>query len=89
MVRVIVIGIFLVFIVGWLAFVIGDFMLEREWRFTWVSNDKTYKIEQIIIMQELDMVVLKMREKGTKKERYLRCKMENYWDWIKERRYKG
>ena len=89
MIKVIVIGILLVFIGGWLVFIIGDFMLEREWRFIWIRDYKTYKIEQVIIMQELDMVVLKMREKGSKREYYLKCKMENYWDWIKERRYKG
>ena len=73
---------------GFLAFAIGDFILEREWRFTWIRDDKTYKIESVIIMQELDMVILKMREKGTKKEYYLKCNVEN-WDWIKERRYEG
>lgn len=88
MIKVIIVGIFLVLIGGWLAFVIGDFIMDREWRFTWIRDDKIYKIEQVIIMQELDMVVLKMREKGTRKEYYLKCNMEN-WDWVKERRYKG
>ena len=45
MIKVIVIGILLVFIGGWLVFIIGDFMLEREWRFIWIRDDKTYKIE--------------------------------------------
>ena len=88
MIKVIVVGIFLVFIGGWLVFIIGDFMLDREWRFTWIRDNKAYKIESVIIMQELDMVVLKMREKGTKREYYLKCNVEN-WDWFKERRYKG
>lgn len=88
MIKVIVIGILFVLIGGFLAFAIGDFMLEREWRFIWIRNDKTYKIESVIIMQELDMVVLKMREKETKREYYLKCNVEN-WDWFKERRYKG
>ena len=34
------------------------------------------------------MIVLKVREKGMKREYYLKCKMED-WGWIKERRYKG
>ena len=88
MIKVIVIGILFVLIGGFLVFAIGDFMLEREWRFTWIRNDKTYKIESVIIMQELDMVILKMREKGTKREYYLKCNVGN-WDWFKERRYKG
>lgn len=83
-----VVGIFLVLIGGMLALAIADFLINREWRFTWIRDDKAYKIESVIIMQELDMVVLKMREKGTKREYYLKCNVEN-WDWIKERRYKG
>ena len=50
MIRVIVIGIFLVIMVGWLAFAIGDFLIDREWRFTWLRDDKAYKIESVIIM---------------------------------------
>lgn len=50
MIRVIVIGIFLVLIGGMLVLVIGEFIIEREWRFTWIRNDKTYKIESVIIM---------------------------------------
>ncbi len=88
MVRVIVIGIFLVLIGGMLALVIVDLIMDREWRFTWIRDNKAYKIESVIIMQELDMVVLKMREKETKREYYLKCNVEN-WDWFKERRYKG
>ena len=88
MIKVIVVGIFLVLIVGMLALTIGDFLIDREWRFTWIRDNKAYKIESVIIMQELDMVVLKMREKGTKREYYLKCNVEN-WDWFKERRYKG
>jgi len=34
------------------------------------------------------MIILKMREKGTKREYYLKCKIEN-GEWLKERRYKG
>lgn len=83
-----VVGIFLVLIGGMLALAIADFLINREWRFIWIRDDKAYKIEQVIIMQELDMVVLKMREKGTKREYYLKCNVEN-WDWFKERRYKG
>lgn len=88
MIRVIVIGIFLVIMVGWLAFAIGDLLIDREWRFIWIRDDKTYKIESVIIAQELDAVILKMREKGTKREYYLKCKIEN-GEWLKERRYKG
>lgn len=50
MIRVIVIGIFLVIMVGWLAFAIGDLLIDREWRFIWIRDDKTYKIESVIIM---------------------------------------
>ena len=77
-------------IVGFIAFAIGDFILEREreWRFIWIINDKTYKVESVIIMQEFDAVILKIREKGTKREYYLKCNVEN-WDQFKERRYKG
>lgn len=88
MIKVIVIGIFFVLIGGMLALAIADFLINREWRFTWIRDDKAYKIESVIIMQELDMVVLKFREKGTKREYYLKCNVEN-WDWFKERRYKG
>lgn len=88
MIKVIVIGILFVLIGGFLAFAIVDFISDREWRFTWIRDDKVYKIESVIIMQELDMVVLKFREKGTKREYYLECNVEN-WDWFKERRYKG
>jgi len=49
MIKVIVIGIFFVLIGWFLAFAV-DFILEREWRFTWIRNDKTYKIESVIIM---------------------------------------
>ena len=83
-----VVGIFLVLIGGMLALAIADFLINREWRFTWIRDDKAYKIEQVIIMQELDAVILKMREKGTKREYYLKCNVEN-WDQFKERRYKG
>ena len=83
-----VVGIFLVLIGGMLALAIADFLINREWRFTWIRDDKAYKIESVIIMQELDMVVLKMREKGTKREYYLKCNVEN-WDWFKEKGYKG
>lgn len=88
MIKVIVIGILFVLIGGFLAFAIVDFISDREWRFTWIRNDKTYKIESVIIMQEWDMVILKMREKETKREYYLECNVEN-WDQFKERRYKG
>lgn len=88
MIRVIVVGIFLVLIGGMLALAIADFLIDREWRFTWIRDDKAYKIKSVIIMQELDAVILKMREKGTKREYYLKCNVEN-WDWFKERRYKG
>ena len=52
MIKVIVIGILFVLIGGFLAFAIGDFILEREreWRFIWIRNDKTYKVESVIIM---------------------------------------
>jgi len=50
MIKVIVIGILFVLIGGFLAFAIVDFILEREWRFTWIRDDKTYKIESVIIM---------------------------------------
>lgn len=83
-----VVGIFLVFIGGMLALAIADFLINREWRFTWIRDDKAYKIESVIIMQELDAVILKMREKETKREYYLKCNVEN-WDQFKERRYKG
>ena len=49
MIRIIVIGIFLVIMVGWLAFVIGDLLIDREWRFTWIRDNKAYKIESVII----------------------------------------
>ena len=88
MIKVIVVGIFFVLIGGMLALAIGDFLIDREWRFTWIRDDKTYKIESVIIAQELDTVILKMREKETKREYYLKCNVEN-WDWFKERRYKG
>ena len=88
MIKVIVVGIFFVLIGGMLALVIGDFLIDREWRFTWIRDNKAYKIKSVIIMQELDMVILKMREKETKREYYLKCNVEN-WDWFKERRYKG
>ena len=83
-----VVGIFLVLIGGMLALAIADFLINREWRFIWIRDDKAYKIELVIIMQELDAVILKMREKGTKREYYLKCKIEN-GEWLKERRYKG
>lgn len=83
-----VVGIFLVLIGGMLALAIADFLINREWRFIWIRDDKTYKIESVIIMQELDAVILKIREKETKREYYLKCNVEN-WDWFKERRYKG
>lgn len=83
-----VVGIFLVIIGGMLALAIADFLIDREWRFIWIRDDKTYKIESVIIAQELDTVILKMREKETKREYYLKCNVEN-WDWFKERRYKG
>lgn len=83
-----VVGIFLVIIGGMLALAIADFLINREWRFTWIRDDKAYKIESVIIMQELDAVILKMREKETKREYYLKCNVEN-WNWLKERRYKG
>lgn len=88
MIKVIVIGILFVLIGGFLAFAIVDFILEREWRFTWIRDDKAYKIESVIIMQEWDTVILKMKEKETKREYYLKCNVEN-WDQFKERRYKG
>lgn len=50
MIKVIVIGILFVLIGGFLAFAIGDFILEREWRFIWIRDDKAYKIESVIIM---------------------------------------
>lgn len=78
-----VVGIFLVLIGGMLALAIADFLIDREWRFTWIRDDKAYKIESVIIMYELDMVILKMREKKTKREYYLECNVEN-WDWVKE-----
>lgn len=77
-----VVGIFLVIIGGMLALAIADFLIDREWRFTWIRDDKAYKIESVIIMQELDAVILKFREKGTKREYYLKCNVEN-WDWFK------
>ena len=83
-----VVGIFLVIIGGMLALAIADFLIDREWRFIWIRDDKTYKIESVIIAQELDTVILKMREKETKREYYLKCKIEN-GEWLKERRYKG
>ena len=45
-----VVGIFLVIIGGMLALVIGDFLIDREWRFTWIRDNKAYKIESVIIM---------------------------------------
>lgn len=45
-----VVGIFLVFIGGMLALAIADFLINREWRFTWIRDDKAYKIESVIIM---------------------------------------
>lgn len=83
-----VVGIFLVLIGGMLALAIADFLINREWRFICIRDDKAYKIESVIIMQELDAVILKFREKGTKREYYLKCNVEN-WDQFKERRYKG
>ena len=83
-----VVGIFLVLIGGMLALAIADFLINREWRFILIRDDKAYKIEQVIIMQELDAVILKIREKETKREYYLKCNVEN-WDQFKERRYKG
>ena len=50
MIKVIVVGIFFVLIGGFLAFVIGDFIIDREWRFIWIRDDKIYKIESVIIM---------------------------------------
>ena len=50
MIKVIVIGILFVLIGGFLAFVIGDLLIDREWRFIWIRDDKTYKIESVIIM---------------------------------------
>lgn len=88
MVRVVVI-IFMVYIILlWLGLTIEKYLTDREWRFIWIRDDKTYKIESVIIMQEWDAVILKMREKETKREYYLKCNVEN-WDQFKERRYKG
>ena len=50
MIKVIVVGIFLVLIGGFLAFAIGDFLIDREWQFTWIRDNKAYKIESVIIM---------------------------------------
>lgn len=50
MIKVIVIGILFVLIGGFLAFAIVDFISDREWRFTWIRDDKAYKIESVIIM---------------------------------------
>lgn len=50
MIKVIVVGIFLVLIGGMLALAIGDFLIDREWRFTWIRDNKAYKIESVIIM---------------------------------------
>ncbi len=83
MIKIIVIGIFFIFIVEFFVYIIVDFMIDREWRFIWIKDNKTYKIESVIIMQELDMVVLKIREKGTKKKYYLRCKMQDRDYWFK------
>lgn len=88
MVRVVVIIFMAYIILLWLGLTIEKYLTDREWRFIWTRDDKTYKIESVIIMQELDMVVLKMREKGTKRKYYLKCKIEN-GEWLKERRYKG
>lgn len=88
MVRVVVIIFMAYIILLWLGLTIEKYLTDREWRFTWIRDDKAYKIEQVIIMQGLDMVVLKMREKGSKRKYYLKCNVEN-WDWFKERRYKG
>lgn len=44
-----VVGIFLVIIGGMLALAIADFLIDREWRFIWIRDDKTYKIESVII----------------------------------------
>ena len=49
MIKVIVIGILFVLIGGMLALVIADFLIDREWRFIWIRDDKTYKIESVII----------------------------------------
>lgn len=88
MVRVVVI-IFMVYIILlWLGLTIEKYLTDREWRFIWIRDDKTYKIESVIIMQEWDTVILKMKEKETKREYYLKCNVEN-WDQFKERRYKG
>lgn len=45
-----VVGIFLVLIGGMLALAIADFLINREWRFIWIRDDKAYKIESVIIM---------------------------------------
>lgn len=50
MIKVIVVGIFFVLIGGMLALAIGDFLIDREWRFTWIRDNKAYKIESVIIM---------------------------------------
>jgi len=49
MVRVVVI-IFMVYIILlWLGFTIEKYLTDREWRFTWIRDDKAYKIESVII----------------------------------------
>jgi len=50
MIKIIVIGIFFIFIVGFFVYIIVDFMIDREWRFIWIKDNKTYKIESVIIM---------------------------------------
>ena len=35
------------------------------------------------------MIVLKIKEKGTKREYYLKCKIEDADYWFKERKYDG
>lgn len=88
MVRVVVIIFMAYIILLWLGLTIEKYLIDREWRFIWIRDDKIYKIESVTIMQELDMVVLTMREKGTKRRYYLNCNVKN-WGLIKERRYKG
>jgi hypothetical protein len=50
MIKIIVIGILFIFIVGFFVYIIVDFMIDREWRFIWIKDNKTYKIESVIIM---------------------------------------
>ena len=50
MIMIILAGIFFVLIGGCLVLAIVDFIMEREWRFTWIRDDKIYRIESVIIM---------------------------------------